>query len=251
MRRSTPRPSTFISHAPGHADGDDQQHGGQHADGAGHLHHHVQLDDGGDDEDQEQQEHRTSLPGHPRTGPGRPRERDDVCPEGRASWHSRRAHPPGVGAARRVLARPLGHEVLALDLVQAAPDAVRLTDAEGVVEAVLLAPRRSCRSPWPVPHARASRPCARRRAAGRTPRPVGHGTPPSPARNRHSAEHSTSLPLSEADPTTAHFPPTRGELLLAICEISRSSAGQQQVLRSAAGPGLRRHRPPDGVARSR
>src|SRR3954447_21689674 len=36
------------------------------------------------------------------------------------------------------LLRPAGEDLLALQLVQAAPDAVRLTDADGVVEALPL-----------------------------------------------------------------------------------------------------------------
>jgi hypothetical protein len=54
--------------------------------------------------------------------------------------------PPPDGVRRtgarvkRPAATPSGKQLLALDLVEAAPDAVGLTDAEGIVEAVLLDP---------------------------------------------------------------------------------------------------------------
>src|SRR4051794_25830768 len=80
---------------------------------------------------------RTAYRRERRTAPrGRGWERDDARPMGRASWRSSRVHPPGAGTTKQASAGALGDQELALHLVQPAPDAVRLTNSQCVVETI-------------------------------------------------------------------------------------------------------------------
>ncbi len=93
-----------------------------------------------------------------------------VHQQGRAG-RGHRARGAGLSSAR-----PAVQELLALHLVQSAPDAVRLVDPHGVVEALDSAPSTPDRSTWPGPRAAASRPCARREPAERRSPPAVHDT---------------------------------------------------------------------------
>ena len=105
-------------------------------------------------------------------------------------------------ASRR---RPAAMQLLALELVEAAPDAVGLADAQGVVEARRPGPGRWRRSPWPAAPGPPARPCARRGTAGRTPRTAGPCRPLAAATARRSVVASPGPPLRSACYRTAAF----------------------------------------------
>ena len=160
-----------------------------------------------------------SAIGHQRTGGGLP-----IPVGGRVV--DRRVHvraaagtvpvPPN-GRRRRgepQSACPLGEQLLALEFVQPAPDAVRLPNAHGIVETVLANGAGACRSPWRAAHARSSPPCARTAAGGRRRPPAVHDMPPSACHvlfNALSAQ--LACPLFARRPYNRPFRRNKGELL--------------------------------------